>query len=120
MLIFNTTFQVSKSFQNSFLEYSASASALAASIVNSFLEWLKTEYIPLSLKSQILFNPLLSKVFSQEEIDGECYALQFHVHNPDDLNKWYEQYGKGLNEKLTQKFMSEVVGFSTVLQILEI
>ncbi|MBQ7823495.1 MAG: DUF4286 family protein [Bacteroidaceae bacterium] len=102
MLIFNTTFQVSKSFQN------------------SFLEWLKAEYIPLAIQSQILFNPLLSRVLSQEDIDGECYALQFHVHTPEDLNKWYEQYGKGLNEKLTKKFVAEVVGFSTVLQTIEI
>lgn len=102
MLIFNTTFQVSKNLQN------------------AFIEWLKTEYIPLAIQNEMLFNPLLSKVLTTVEIDGDCYALQFHVHNTDILNKWYESYGKGLNEKLAQKFSSEAVGFSTVLQIIEI
>lgn len=102
MIIFNTTFQISNGLQD------------------SFIEWLKTEYIPLAIQSQILFNPLLSQVLVQEEIEGECYALQFHVQNLENLNRWYEQYGKGLNEKLSKKFASEAVGFSTVLQTIEL
>ena len=102
MVIFNTTFQISEGLQE------------------PFIEWIKNEYIPLAIHSQMLFSPLLSRVLVQEDIEGDCYARQFHVNNLENLNKWYEDYGKGLNEKLIEKFASKVVGFSTVLERIEI
>ena len=102
MVIFNTTFQISEGLQE------------------PFIEWIKNEYIPLAIHSQMLFFFFLSRVLVQEDIEGDCYALQFHVNNLENLNKWYEDYGKGLNEKLIEKFASKVVGFSTVLERIEI
>lgn len=102
MLIFNTTYHIENGLQN------------------SFIEWLKTEYIPLATKSEALFNPSLSKVLAQEDAEGECYALQFNVHNSENLVRWYDEYGNGLNKKLTEKFSTQVAGFSTVLQKIDI
>lgn len=56
---------------------------------------------------------------TENEDQGESYSLQFHVKDTDILSHWYAETGEDLACALTQKFNNQVVGFTTLLEIIE-
>ena len=45
--------------------------------------------------------------------------LQFHVKDTASLSRWYNETGDDLAHALTEKFKDQVVGFTTLLEIIE-
>lgn len=101
MIIYNTTFQM--------------ADADAA----QFLEWLRTAYVPQALASGHLSRPQLARVMASKD-EGRSYALQFHVASLAALQQWHRQVGQALQRRLVAEFGTRVVGFSTMMQVVEL
>lgn len=103
MIIFNTT-------------YSVSAVEEAR-----FMSWLRDDYIPDATRSGELTLPQLTKIMAQEEgSDSHSYSLQFHASSVGVLNGWYEATGRAKAEEIMRKFGDKVVGFHTVMEIMEL
>ena len=51
-------------------------------------------------------------------LDG-YFSLQFHVKDTASLSRWYNETGDDLAHALTEKFKDQVVGFTTLLEIIE-
>jgi len=83
------------------------------------LSWLRNHYIPQALTSGELHTPLLTKIISSQN-EGVNYSLQLHVADMQILEQWYAQTGDNLHIELTRKFGEKVVGFSTLLEKVEI
>ena len=49
----------------------------------------------------------------------ENFSLQFHVKDTASLSRWYNETGDDLAHALTEKFKDQVVGFTTLLEIIE-
>lgn len=101
MIIFNTTYHVDNS------------------VLDDFIQFLTTEFIPVATSDKELSNPRLTKVMTQEVQEGSSIALQFEIADLDKLDDWYEQVGDSLNNDLVTRFGSQVVGFSTLLEVIE-
>lgn len=103
MIIFNTTFHVDDSLKNKFLDF------------------IKNSYVPKALTDNILKEPRLSEILSQEEHpEGTNYALQFLVSDVETLNIWYKSTGLELNKDLAATFGQKVAGFSTVMRMCDL
>lgn len=103
MIIYNTTYHVDNS------------------IVNTFIGWIKTYYAPNAIKSGALKNPRFSLIMVQE--DGEnhkSYSLQFEVNSVDLLQDWYSANGRALVAELESKFAQKVVGFTTIMSVVDL
>lgn len=98
MIIYNTTFSVPEELHSEFLVF------------------IREEYLPEALKSQIIREPRLSRVFSNSEEDGFSYALEFKAASIDELERWNLLSGKKLHFLLIKKFRQNILGFSTVLK----
>lgn len=101
MIIYNTTFQV--------------ADADAA----QFLQWLRSTYVPQAVASTQLTEPRLARVMASKD-EGRSYALQFTVPSLAVLQQWHRQVGRALQQQLVAEFGSRVVGFSTMMEIVDI
>lgn len=101
MIIFNTTYQVS---------------SVAYTV---WLAWIRTEHIPAMLKTGKFSRPQLAKVMQPDDSDGGSYSLQFHIENIDQLMQWHAENGHTIEKQCRQKFGTEVLFFSTVLEIME-
>ena len=55
-----------------------------------------------------------------EEEEGCSFAVQFRVKNIDTLNYWIEREGQAISRQLIQQFGSKVIGFTTVLEEIEL
>lgn len=103
MYIYNTTFHV---------DYNSK---------DSFLKWIREYYVSKALEGGKLRNPQLVLIMAKNEGDnGESYSLQFTTNSIEDLEEWYKMPGKDLVNEMINKFDKKVMGFSTIMQILEL
>ncbi len=101
MLIYNTTYQVP------FAE------------ARNFVIWIHQFYLPQVAEFGFLHRPRLSRILSHREADTECFSLQFDVESSARLHHWYNKQGTRLNEEMKKIFKEQVVGFSTLMEVIE-
>ena len=101
MLIYNTTYQVEEGQED------------------NFLIWIKEFYLPEVEKAGALHTPRIVRVLSHREEGSTCYSLQFEVENCGILHRWHLEQGTKLNEELVKIFQDKVVGFPTLMEVIE-
>lgn len=100
MLIFNTTYLVSDR------QY------------GPWVKWLQEVHIPFMLKCGFL-NPLAAKIITADnEQEGTSIAVQFQIRDFQLLNIWDEENAETLLNELSERFGSEALSFSTVMEML--
>lgn len=99
-MIYNTTFQVDDE------------------VNDNFLIWIKESYMPEIEKHGALKAPRLCRVLSHRD-DGSSYSLQWEVEDSAALHRWHREQGAKLNEELKKIFKDKVVGFPTLLEVME-
>lgn len=98
MIIYNTTFSV------------------PSELHDEFLIFIREEYVPEAMKSGIVQEPRLSRIYSNNEEEGMSYALEFLAASIDNLEKWNLETGKKLYFLLMKRFRQNILGFATVLK----
>ncbi len=102
MIVYNTTFVVMNS------------------VKDNFLAWVRTVYVPHATQSRKLVAPMLTRIIGSVEEGTESYAVQFRAHSEESLQEWKEEIGNALISDMTRRFGQQVMGFSTVMDKLEI
>ena len=102
MFIYNTTFHIDRE------------------CYNDFVAWLRDVYIPVTVRHGALSEPRLARIIVDEKEKGENVALQFFVARLEDLSRWYSAHGDALSKELRDKFGRRVVGFSTIMEHIEV
>ena len=100
MFIFNTTFLVSDKAHG------------------AWIKWIKEEYIPFVLKSELLTQPQVTKILSAEEQDGTSFSVQFHAADAASLEMWRKQYENECQMNCFKTFGTEALSFSTVMEVI--
>lgn len=101
MLIYNTTYQ------------------MEVDLEHNFLIWLKECYLVEVEKNGILRSPRITRVLSHLEEGSSCFSLQFEVENSGLLHRWHMEQGSKLNDELVRIFKDKVVGFPTLMEVIE-
>jgi hypothetical protein len=100
MFIFNTTFLVSDKAHG------------------TWTKWVRENYIPFVLKSELLTQPQVTKILSAEEQDGTSFSVQFRAADAKILEIWRKQYENECQINCFKEFGTEVLSFSTVMEII--
>ncbi|MCD7898874.1 MAG: DUF4286 family protein [Bacteroides sp.] len=100
MLIYNTTYHVEDD------------------VLDNFLIWLRESYIPAVEKYGTLRSHRLCKLLSHQQ-EGTNYSLQWEVENSMELHRWHSEQGIKFNKELVQIFKDKVVGFPTLMEVIE-
>jgi len=101
MLIFNTTYLVSDKAHG------------------PWLKWVREQHIPFMLNSTYFSQPQVARVITSAEQDGTSFSVQFHVQDMHTLKLWNKEYSLLFQEKCSQQFGTEVIFFTTVLEVVE-
>lgn len=101
MLVFNTTY------------------TMPNEDARNFVIWVHQVYTPKATESGMLTHPRLLRVLSHKDEETECFSVQFDVENSTVLHSWYTQCGHQLNEEMMKLFDKRVIGFSTILEIID-
>ncbi|MEG1837783.1 MAG: DUF4286 family protein [Bacteroidaceae bacterium] len=101
MLVYNTTFQMEEDMER------------------NFIIWINECYIPEVQKVGLLTSPRLCRILSHQEEGNSCFSLQWEVESSGILHRWHMQQGALLNEQLIKIFKDKVVGFPTLMEVME-
>jgi len=101
MLIFNTTYLVSDKAHG------------------SWLKWIREQHIPFMLDSTYFSQPQVARVITSAEQEGTSFSVQFKVNDMRTLKKWNQEYSAIFQENCSQQFGSEVIFFTTVLELID-
>ena len=102
MVTINTTFHVEDKIEADFVAY------------------MRNTYIAGAMTDKLLTNARLCKIHSQEIEGGQTYSVQFTFNTLNDLETWDKSKGIKLNEELVLFFKDQVIGFSTLLEEIEL
>ena len=102
MIIYNTTFHIHKD------------------VLDECLNYLKDSYIPRELENGLLYDPYLRRILDSANDEGESFSVQFHTRDLDSLNEWVRRSGAELQKDLVGRYKEKVVGFSTLLEDIEL
>lgn len=102
MIIYNTTFNI----ENEVLE--------------ECVDYLKKQFIPRAASSGFLRTPYLRRILQDQTEDASSYSVQFHVKNVETLEYWLQSEGRALQQELVMKFGPKIVGFSTLLEDIDL
>ncbi|HHT22447.1 MAG TPA: DUF4286 family protein [Bacteroidales bacterium] len=100
MLIYNTTYLVAdKQFE-------------------PWMKWVREVHIPFMLNCGFS-NPQVAKVLTTDpEQEGTSISVQFQIEDLRKLSIWDKEHAEMLLCELSERFGSEVLAFSTVLEVL--
>ena len=73
---------------------------------DEFISWLKNFYIP--------------AVLEHGALQGISLSLQFKSPDTDTLERWHEECGETLLCDMKKKFGKQVLGFSTLLEVIDL
>lgn len=102
MIIYNTTYHVADEVQA------------------EFIAWLRSEYVPRATAERLLLVPQLTRIIGSERDGGASFALQFRAMSVNSLEIWHHNTGNELAKDLTRRFGNKVVGFSTLMEKLDV
>ena len=114
MIIFNTTYHADNARKD------------------EFIGWLKESYIPTVLEHGLLQDPQLTRIFADNEEEGTSLSLQFKSPDTQALERWHEEcgeallaemqkrFGDQLLAEMQKRFGDQVLGFSTLLEVIDL
>ena len=85
----------------------------------NFLIWLQEHYLPEVEKNGILHTPRISRILSHIAEGSICLSVQFEVEDSAKLHRWHQEQGVKLNEELLDVFKNKVIGFPTLMEVIE-
>ena len=101
MLIYNTTYQID------------------IDDARNFVLWLHEASIPTVSADGRLTNPRLTRILSHKDQNSECFSLQWEVADSATLHRWHVAQGVALNDEMMKTFKDKVVGFPTLMEVIE-
>lgn len=85
----------------------------------NFVIWIHQVYLARTAETGMLSNPRMLRVLNHKDEETECFCVQFDVESSAILHRWYQQQGHALNQEMLQMFGNRVVGFSTMMEVIE-
>lgn len=101
MLIYNTTYHVEEGDEK------------------NFLIWMQEYYLPEVEKKGMLHTPRILRILSHIEKGSVCFSVQFEVGDSALLHRWHREQGTELNGELQRTFKDKVIGFPTLMEVME-
>lgn len=85
-----------------------------------FLTWLTQYVLPEEEKLALLKRPRICRVLSQADGDeGATLCLQFEAADSAVLHRWWQVQARKRDEEMRRIFGEKVVGFSTLMEVVE-
>lgn len=89
--------------------------------VETFLEWLRAEHLPRMEATGVLKDPVVSRVMSSSGYGDESVSIsvQLRAESMVVYEAWAERERERTEMMLRQKFGETVLGFTTLMEVLQ-
>ena len=101
MILYNITFNIEPDIQN------------------DWLEWIKDEYLPFVLGTNLFIDVKMYRLLNETENQGLTYSVQFISDSLEKVNTYLENYAPEILERHNQAFKYKHVSFMTILESID-
>lgn len=84
-------------------------------VEQEWLRWMKHEYIPKVMRTQLFTNYKLYKVLHDEDQESTSYSLQYFANTLSDVTTFFENH-KALIDEHRNRYHNKHVAFMTLLE----
>ncbi|MEJ1236786.1 DUF4286 family protein [Chryseolinea sp. T2] len=84
-------------------------------IEHEWLRWMKAEYIPKVMRTQLFVDYKLYKVLHDENEESVSYCVQYFANTLNDVTSYFEKYPALIDEHRT-RYHNKHVAFMTLLE----
>jgi hypothetical protein len=88
------------------------------SIVNNWLNWMKSEHIPDVLATGFFKKAQINRVVTQLDRNS-TFAVAYTCNSMKDLHQYQIEFSAELQQKHSSRYGDKVVAFRTVMEVLE-
>lgn len=84
-----------------------------------FVIWMKQQVMPSVEADGTLTNGRVLRILSHHDQETECFSVQYQVADSSELHRWFVRQGQKLQEEMRRIFDQRVVGFSTLMEVID-
>lgn len=84
-------------------------------IEHDWIRWMKSDYIPRVMRTQLFVDYKLYKVLHDEDEGSVSYCVQYFAHALTDVTTYFEKY-PALIEEHRNRYHNKHVAFMTLLE----
>ena len=85
-----------------------------------FVIWVSQSMLPRIANDGRLLSPRILRILSHHNQETECMSLQFNVESTAVLHRWYTDFGYNLINEMNKMFNKRIIGFSTIMEEIEV
>jgi hypothetical protein len=89
------------------------------SIAGEWLSWLKNEHIPEMVATGCFTHAVILRLLDTDDSEGPTYAVQYHVKNKNDYNRYIEQHALLMQKKSFDRWGNHFIAFRTLMQVVQ-
>lgn len=88
-------------------------------IHQEWLQWVKTQYIPLMLSTGLFVSHRICHLLGQDESDGVTYAIQYFCKDIPSFNLFQQKYAAKIQATHKERYENQFVDFITLLEVID-
>ena len=92
---------------------------MEAAITESFLDWVRNDYIKAALSCPYFTNPVVARILTETEPGVAGYAVHLETDNLEAASNWHDLEASELKAILSRRFGQRIVFFSTFMEVVE-
>lgn len=90
---------------------------VADAIAKEWLSWMQTVHIPDVVNTGCFTHAVVLRLLEVDDTEGPTYAIQYHAESKALYNKYIEQYGPEMRQKVFDKWGDQFIAFRSVMQV---
>jgi len=88
------------------------------SINTDWLQWLREEYIPAVMATDLFTSHQLLRLLEQDDSEGKTYALQLTADTTEKYDAYARTHAKRLRTKVIEKWGDKIISFHSLLEVI--
>ena len=88
-------------------------------IQNDWLIWMKNEYFPFGLGTNLFIDVKMFRLITETENQGLTYSVQFFSESLKKVNTYLEKFAPEIVERHNKAFKYKHVSFMTILESID-
>lgn len=92
---------------------------LDAAIAAGWLHWLRTEHLPLMMKTGCFTDSRVVRLLEVDDSDGPTYAIQYHADSKADYNRYMTLHAPDMSRRSFEKWGDRFIAFQSVMEVIQ-
>jgi len=91
---------------------------VAETIHLEWLEWMRNDYLPAIMATNLFSHYHIVKILDIDESDGPTYAIQYFISSREQYNQFVQHYANKFSQKAFEKWNNKIFSFRSLMEMI--